>query len=120
MAGILIVTQAEPLYLRDTALGVAQSMGYEIAPLDEWSHSAKQGNLAMSIFFGAFVAYCDFKLRVVFPGDGTSHLILERNVPWWTGVIGNNRVKGRAMDLANGIQNAIGQAGFAILDRRDI
>ena len=120
MAAILIVTGADPLHLRDTALGVAQSQGYEIARLDEWSHSARQGNLALSIFLGAFVAYCDFKLNVVFPGDGTSHLILERNSPWWTGVIGVNRVKGRAVDLANAIQTAIGQSGIAIYDRRDI
>lgn len=120
MAATLLVTLAEPMNLRDTALGVAQSMGYEIARLDEWSHSARQGNLALSIFFGAFVAYCDFKLNVVFPGDGTSHLILERNKPWWTGAIGLSRVKGRAVDLANAIHNALGQAGFAILDRRDI
>ena len=146
MAAILIVTNAPPEHLRDTAVGVARSLNYDIAPLFDgpqdlaqpvgtsngqlaqpfgvaatgWSHSARQGNLALSIFFGAFVAYCDFKLNVVFPGDGTSHLILERNKPWWTGAIGLSRVKGRAVDLANAIHNALGQAGFAILDRREI
>lgn len=120
MAAILLVTGAPPEYLRDTALNVARDLGFELVPLNDWSHGAKKGSLALSLLFGAFVAYCDFKLNIAFPGDGTSHLILERNNPWWTGYIGVSRVKGRAAELANTIQQVLGQNGVPIYDRRDI
>jgi hypothetical protein len=120
MAGILLVTGAPPEYLRDAALSASRELGFEVSSHDEWSHGASKGSLALSILFGAFVAYCDFKLYVLCPGDGTSHLVIERNNPWWTGVIGINRVKGRAVELANAVQQVMGQAGVPIYDRRDI
>ncbi|GIK51557.1 MAG: hypothetical protein HPKKFMNG_00762 [Planctomycetes bacterium] len=119
MASIIVITNAQPQHLRDAALHVAQSTSYTITPLAEWSFGATQGSLALSILFGAFVAYCDFKLHVSSPGDGTTYLTLERNTPWWTGFIGVNRVKRRADDLVNAICSVLGSQGVAIFHRRD-
>jgi hypothetical protein len=120
MAAILIVTNAQPELARDMSVQIAQSMGYSTQQIADWSFAVQQGNLVASIFLGAFIAYCDFKLHVSGPGDGTVHIVLERNNPWWTGYIGCSRVKGRANDLMNAIHNTLGQQGYAILDRRDV
>ena len=120
MAAILIVTNAPPEYLRDASLSISQDTGFSTAPLADWSFAAQQGSLAMSLLFGAFIAYCDFKIHIVGPGDGTTQLVLERNNPWWTGLIGVGRVKRRANDLMNAIMLQLSSQGISILDRREL
>lgn len=119
MPGHVYITQATPEHLLEVGGNVAGNLGYNIEQEGPWTLRLQKGSLAASIFVGAFVAYCDFKLNVIFPGDGTAHLHLERNTPWWTGVIGVKRVKSRAKELADAYGNEMVRQGVAIIQRND-
>ena len=119
MPGHLYVTQGLPEHLLDISGQVASAMGYSITQVGPWTLKLQQGSLAASLFVGAFTAYCDFTVNILIPGDGTAHLVLERNTPWWTGFLGVRRVKGRAIDLADAYGNEMVRQGVPIIQRND-
>ncbi|MCB9892968.1 MAG: hypothetical protein H6839_00795 [Planctomycetes bacterium] len=119
MPGHLYVTQGQPEHLLQITGDLAPAMKYRVEQSGAWTLKLQQGSLAASIFVGAFVAYCDFTVNIIVPGDGTTHWVLERNTPWWTGIIGVNRVKGRARDLADAYGNEMARQGVPILQRND-
>ena len=80
-----------------------------------WSYDAQKGNYAVSILFGAFVAYCNFNVYINQLPDGNTGVSIVRNKPWWTGVIGVKRVKNRADELGKAIGGALHQQNFSIL-----
>jgi hypothetical protein len=119
MPGHAYITRGTPDQLRQIAGDVATAQGFRVEPESAWTLKVGLSSMAASLFLGAFVAYCDFKVHVVVPGDGTSHLVLERNNPWWTGLIGIRRVKNRAIELANAWGNEMQRQGVQILQRID-
>lgn len=119
MPGHAYATTAAPDLLERIALDTASRLEFTIETEGPGRFVARKGNLAASIFVGAFIAYCDFRLIITVAPDGTSHLVIERNTPWWTGFIGVNRVKNRARELADACGNALLQAGVQILARND-
>ena len=119
MAGHAYITAGDPDLLKDVAIHVAGGMGYGVEDMGPGSLKISQGSFAASIFLGAFIAYCDFQVQILVPGDGTSHLVLERNNPWWTGVIGVNRVKKRARELADAYGNELVARNVQIVRRDD-
>lgn len=120
MPGHTYVTHAAPELLERIALATAAQMNFAIEPESPGRYAVRKGSLWASLVVGAFVAYCDFRLVIAVAPDSTSHLILERNTPWWTGFIGVNRVKSRARELADACGNALVQAGVHILARNDV
>lgn len=119
MAGHAYVTTTNPETLEQAAINVAGSMGFGVKPVGPGALAVTKGSLVASIFVGAFVAYCEFRVNVSVAPDGTSHLVLERNSPWWTGVIGVSRVKKRARELADAIGNELIRLGVQIVARND-
>jgi hypothetical protein len=119
MPGHAYITYGDPNVLKEVAIHVAGGMGYGVEQTGPWSMQAKQGSLAASIFVGAFIAYCDFNVSVVAQPDGTQHLVLERNTPWWTGLIGVKRVKNRAAELADAYGNELIRRGVQIVRRNE-
>lgn len=119
MPGTAYITMMEPDHALRLAHEVATNMDFTVQRCADWQLEVRRGSLVASIFVGAFVAYCDFRLTVVMPGDGTTHLVLERNSPWWTGFIGVSRVKRAAQELADALGNAIHGAGGQILSRQE-
>ena len=119
MPGHAYITHGDPNLLRDVAIHIAGQMGFGVEPQGEWTMKVVQGSLAASIFVGAFVAYCDFVVHVVSHADGTNHLVLERNTPWWTGWIGVSRVKSKARELADAYGNELYRVGVPIIQRND-
>lgn len=119
MPGHAYITAGDPHELKDVAIHVAGGLGYGVEDTGPWSLSVTHGNFVVSLLVGAFIAYCDFKVHVVSPGDGTHHLVLERNNPWWTGVIGIGRVKKRARELADAYGNELIARGVQIHQRND-
>ncbi|MBZ0135836.1 MAG: hypothetical protein K8I27_05645 [Planctomycetes bacterium] len=119
MPGHAYITHGDPNVLRDVAIQVAGGLGYGVEPQGAWRLKVSQGSLAASLFLGAFIAYCDFTVDVVSHADGTYHLLLHRNNPWWTGWIGMNRVKNRAIQLADAYGNELMRAGVPVLQRND-
>jgi hypothetical protein len=104
MPGFSLRTNLDAEEALKAAKRAAKQLDYTVAELDDWELSVQKGNLAASIFVGAFVAYCDFRVTVESRRDGTVEIVLERNTPWWTGIIGVNRVKSRAKELADEIE----------------
>ncbi|MBX3460167.1 MAG: hypothetical protein KF696_09450 [Planctomycetes bacterium] len=119
MPGTLYVTNMPPDRLKHLAIHVAGGMEYGVQDIGPWSLSVGKGSLAASIFVGAFVAYCDFKVHISALPDGNTQLLLERNSPWWTGLIGVGRVKRKAVELADAYGNNILTQGFQVLHRAD-
>lgn len=120
MAGIAITTDMEPKKALRLARDVARDLAFTVNMVDEWAFSATKGNLALSIFLGAFIAYCDFEVEVQ-EGKYESEvdIVITRNSPWWTGAIGVHRVKTRAKELATHIADAIEDDGCRVIKERE-
>ncbi|MBK8207164.1 MAG: hypothetical protein IPK87_10330 [Planctomycetes bacterium] len=119
MPGTQYITNMPAEQLKHLAIHVPGGMEYAVSEVAPWQLAVTKGSLAASIFVGAFVAYCDFKVHVGTVPDGNSQLVLERNTPWWTGFIGVGRVKTKARELADAYGNAILSQGFQVLHRAD-
>jgi hypothetical protein len=116
MAGHIIVTNLSEKAAEKLARGVARDLDFGIVREDDFTFSAGKGNLVVSILLGAFIAYCNFLVEIA-PGkyDGEVEIIINRNSPWWTGIIGINRVKKRAKELAGKIADAIEDDGGEVI-----
>jgi hypothetical protein len=117
MAGFTVVTNMAGDAALSLAGRVAEQMGYSVARSGDWELKVQKGSFTLSILLGAFIAYCDFCFRVEGNPDRTVTLVLERNTPWWTGVIGVSRIKSRAQELMTEVERAIAGAGAQILHR---
>lgn len=118
MAGMRFTTDLDAKQLYKLAMRRADRMDFAIRETDRYAFAAESGSLPLSIFLGAFIAYCDFHVSVgEFEGD--NELTLERNNPWWTGLIGISRVKTRASELLMKIKDDVEDAGGRILAEED-
>jgi hypothetical protein len=119
MAGHIIVTNLEEKTALKLARDVARDLDFNVERTDEFTFNASKGNLALSIFVGAFVAYCNFTIEINRAKyEGEVEIVINRNSPWWTGVIGVNRVKSRAKELAEEIADAIEKEGGKVLSEK--
>lgn len=96
----------------------AKELEFDIRSLGDDAFAAQKGNMVLSFFVGAFVAYCDFRVYVD-EFEEETEIRIERNSPWWTGLIGINRVKSRAKELANAIADRIEDQRGKVLDEKD-
>jgi hypothetical protein len=118
MAGIVIVANnidAEAAF--KIAGKVARRLEFATHRIDDWEWEATKGSLVASIFLGAFIAYCDFRIWVEEERDRSVAISIERNCPWWSGIIGVNRVKNQAAALADAIEEALEKDGGEVLER---
>lgn len=118
MAGFKIWTNLEPEKSYRLARREAENQDFAVRPIGDFSFSAQKGNFAVSLLVGAFIAYCDFRVDVDDLGSETE-IRIERNSPWWTGVIGVGRVKKRARDLATAIADRIEDEGGKVLKEKE-
>lgn len=117
MPGFSIRTDLDAEAAFKTARRTAKDLGFTVRTTDDWEFSAQKGNLMASLFLGAFIAYCDFHVFVEEDRKGEVDISIERNSPWWTGVIGVNRVSNAAKALADAIDDAILADGGKVLKR---
>lgn len=108
MAGFDFVIQGTEAEALEAVRTAAQAEQFEVVQEADGRFAAKKGSLPMSIFLGAFIAYCDFKFTTAPAGSGLVKLGMQRNNPWWTGLIGINRVKNAATRYADGIEKTLG------------
>ena len=101
---------AEPLTLHSGASAeTVREVIHSVSPPQKFTvqdegpgrYRVRRGSLGLSIFAGAFVAYCNFVVHVAPEGEGT-RVTLQPNSPWWTGLIGVGRVKKVAKALLDG------------------
>ncbi|MCC6417059.1 MAG: hypothetical protein IT429_02285 [Gemmataceae bacterium] len=119
MAGIRMLTNMEPQDLLKTAKRVAKRLDFAVGEADDWELIAQRGNFVASIFLGAFIAYCNFRMRIFENREQRVEIEIERNSPWWTGAIGIGRVKSWAKSLADGIEEEIRLRGSNVLGRKE-
>ena len=118
MAGITIVTDLDPKDALRTVRSAAKELGFAVYRIDDWELQVQKGNLFASIFLGAFIAYCNFQVFIEETRNRV-RIVIERNRPWWTGLIGVSRVKTAAKNLADLVEDDIEDQGGKIIDRRD-
>ena len=119
MAGFKIVTDLDVEDAFKIARRVAKGLGFVVERTDDLAFSARKGNLALSIFLGALIAYCDFQVYLE-DHNGKTEVVIERNKPWWTGWIGLNRVKNAAKELATAVADDLEHQGGRILKEKEI
>jgi hypothetical protein len=85
MPGIMIATDLEAKEALKAVKNVAKDLDFAVARVDDLELSVTKGSLAASIFLGAFIAYCDFRVFIEERRDRV-RIVIERNSPWWTGV----------------------------------
>lgn len=118
MAGFKIWTNLPPEKAFRLARRAAENLQFAVRSRGQGAFSAGKGNMALSLFVGAFVAYCDFQVYVDEVGEETE-IRLERNSPWWTGLIGIGRVKTKATELATAIADEIEDEGGKVLQEKE-
>lgn len=120
MAGHIIVTNLSEKAAEKLARAVARDLEFNVERDDDFTFTAGKGNLFMSLLLGAFIAYCKFEVEIA-PGkyDGEVEIVINRNSPWWTGMIGINRVKKRAKELADAIADAVEEDGGEVIKVKD-
>lgn len=118
MAGITIVTDLDPKDALRTVRSAAKELGFKVYRVDDWELQIQKGNLFASIFLGAFIAYCNFQVFIE-ESRNKLKIVIERNTPWWTGLIGVSRVKGQAKSLADMVEDDIEDGGGKIYARKD-
>jgi len=119
MAGFIITTDMAPEKALRLACDVADGLDFEVSDVNSWTFRATKGSFPLSIFLGAFIAYCCFDVEIQ---DGSHHdevdIVIIRNSPWWTGWIGVQRVKSRAKELAEAIADAVEKEGARVVRER--
>ena len=118
MAGITLKTDLTGENAVKMVMHVAKDLKFAVYRVGDWELRIQKGSLLASIFVGAFVAYCDFRVFVE-EDDGGVDIVIERNRPWWTGAIGVGRVKSWAKTLASHLEDEIKHQGGKVRDRKD-
>lgn len=120
MSGFRIITDLDVERVDKIARRTAKDQGFRVKRLDDDALSVCKGNLFVSILAGAVVAYCNFEIVLDESKKGDTKLTLERNKPWWTGLIGLSRVKKAAKALVDAIAQEIEDAGGEIMSKKEI
>lgn len=120
MAGITIVTNLQAEEAVKIVTKVAKRNSFKVYRVEDWELIVQKGNLPLSIFLGAFIAYCYFRVLIEEDRSDTIAITIERNSPWWTGVIGVSRVKSWAATLADEIERAIESKGGEVVSRENV
>ena len=120
MAGFVVTTETTPKKAKGLARDVARDLEYSVSRLDDWTFRATKSSLALSILLGTFIPYCCFVVEINDGKyEGEVDIVINRNSPWWTGLIGVHRVKKRAQELAKAIADALEDKGSRIIKEKE-
>lgn len=111
MAGFKFTTNLDADRLYELAFRRAQELGYTVREADQRAFTATQGNFALAMT--GLSPKCSFRIDIESYPDG-NELVLERNVPAWSGVIGVSRVKAKAAELIEHLKAAVRQTGGTV------
>jgi hypothetical protein len=120
MAGIKLVTDADPEQGLQMAWRTAQDLGFALTPIADGTFQASKGHLVWSILVGPAAPHCQFKLSAHRYADGTTDLVLERNGAWTSGLLGLRRIKREADALMDKVAEAVQQNGGKVIERKEI
>ena len=115
MPGFRIFTDAPPELADRVVLEVGDELDFDVEDAEDGEFSFRKGSFVASIFAGAFVKYCNFRVYVT-EHEQETEITIERNSPWWTGILGIDRVKKEAKKLADTIEDVLEEEGAQVLD----
>jgi hypothetical protein len=118
MAGLKFTTDADTATLLKLAFRRAEEMGFAVTEMGNLSLRIRRGSLLLGIFTNLIVAYCDFELSVE-EYDDANEVVLEWESPWWLGVVGVARTKGRAKELMKNLRDEVALRGSRIFDDKE-
>jgi hypothetical protein len=116
--GLMLTTDLRRDLALSAAARAAHAQGFDVEHPTEWEFVARRSSLPMSWLMGPFVAYCNFRVSVLEHPQGVQ-VVVQRNVPWWTGLSGLRGVRTWALKLANAIDDALQAGGGKVLDRKE-
>ena len=119
MPGIRILTDLEGKAALKAVSRVAKRLSFSVYRVEDWELVVQKGSLVASVFLGAFIAYCDFRVCITSARNDRVEIEIQRNSPWWTGFIGVNRVKSWAKSLADAIEDEVEDLGSRLYGRKD-
>lgn len=117
MPGIRIVTNLDRAQVIKLAKDVARDQGFAVKAQADVGFSLRKGSVALGILAAPVAPYCNFSLLVEPGRDQTVEVILERNTPWWGGIVAVNQVQKRAEDLMDAIAAHIETDGGKVMKR---
>ena len=98
---------------------LAAESQYRVDETDLFHFQLLKGSFAVSLIAGAFITYCNFAVELEYDEQGGTRFTLNRNIPWWTGLIGVSRVKTAAKKLADEIAEELEDSGGIVTNRED-
>ena len=117
MPGFRIVTNVGADQALKIVSKAARDLGFSVSITGDYSISAVKGSLGLSLVVG-FFSYCNFNISVKEIERDIVEVNIERNHPWWTGMVGLNSVKAKVQALADATAQGLESAGGRII-RRD-
>jgi hypothetical protein len=119
MAGVAFTTDLDREQAFSAAARAARDAGFTVRHVTERQFEARRGSLAMSWLLPPVTPYCNFLISVLDGEDSLAELVLERNIPWWTGLIGLRGVQKAFDKLIKAALAAIEEAHGKVLKRRE-
>jgi hypothetical protein len=95
----------------------ARRLNYAVLFLDEGELAIRKGSFFANLIVGAAAVYCNFRVSVQPKSDGAVEVLIRVNRPWWSGIWGMRRVRGRAEELADAVASALRERGGKIVKR---
>jgi hypothetical protein len=118
MAGLALATNLDRAKAFSAAAKAAHDHGFAVRHITDRQFQAKRGSVTWSLLLPPTVPYCNFLVSVLEGDDGGTEVVLERNAPWWTGVIGMRGVQASFEQLVESTEKAVAAAGGKVLGRR--
>src|SRR4051812_44725372 len=116
MAGTTILTDLPPKRALKVVRGAAEELNFTVTRVDDLELKLERGSFVLSLIAGAFVVYCDFRVTVE-EGRRKVRIDVERNSPWWGGMIAVMRTKNAAKELCDLIEEDIEEAEGTVYGR---
>ena len=120
MAGIKLVIDMEPATALQLAWRAAQDLQFRLTPIQDGTFQASKGRAIWSLLVGPAAPHCSFTISVHSYPDGTTDLVLDRNTPWSSGVLGLRRIQAEAETLMKRSADAIEANGGKVRECKEL
>jgi len=115
MAGLSITVNLSVEECLNVVGNSARKLNYTVIFLGERELAIRKGSLLGTLLVGAVAPQCDFRVSVE-ERPSCRDILIRINRPWWSGLVGMQRVRARAKELADTITAAIRDRGGSILE----
>lgn len=119
MPGFRIVTNVGADQALKIVSKAARDLGFSVGITDDYALSASKGSFVLSLIAGVF-SYSNFKISAKELDKDVVEVVIERNQPWWTGLIGMNSVKAKVKAITDATARDLEGIGGKIMRKEEI